>query len=46
MANLGGFGPQMAIFDFLVLKNENFGFKNTYEHILGEFEEFWKNRKK
>ena len=32
------------IFDFLVLKNENFGFENPYEQFLGKFEEFWKNR--
>ena len=34
------------IFDFLVLKNENFGFENPYEPILDDFEEFWKNPKK
>ena len=35
----------MTIFDFLVVKNENFGFENPYEQFFGNFEEFWKNRK-
>ena len=33
----------MTIFDFLVLKIENFGFETPYQHVLGEFGEFWKN---
>ena len=36
----------MRILDFLVLKNENFGSKNPYEQFLGDFGQFWKNRKK
>ena len=36
----------MTIFDFLVLKIENFGFENPYKHVLVDFGEFWKNRKK
>ena len=38
-------GTKMTIFDFLVLKIENFGFENPYKHVLGDFGEFWKNRK-
>ena len=33
------------IFNFLVLKNENFGFENPYEPVLDDFGEFWKNPK-
>ena len=36
----------MMIFDFLVLKNENFGFENPYEPLLDDFGEFLKNPKK
>ena len=28
-----------------MLKIENFGFKNPYKHVWGDFAEFWKNRK-
>ena len=34
----------MTIFDFLVLKIENFGFENPYKHVIVDFGRFWKNR--
>ena len=38
-------GTKMMFFEFLVLKIENFGFKNPYQHVLGKFGQFWKNPK-